>query len=394
MGGLMRKTGAALIAMLACLMVSPILLAQEEAKPVILLYHGPKVGDQDLRLYGEALADLIESDSRLSGKAEIVLVGDQDLMNTLLYFPQVKCVVIALTNWELSASRIVPSTSWYFNEGGGVVGLGNAGHQDVTGTLNGSVFPIFGNMYQMVDPTFYCQNKETGAKRPAGMPPRCDADELRITERVTKYVKVTDHDVAEGAEAEFITPSSRFVIHKNQTASPPYYLHLEPDTGEYTMIYADGDLGAPLLVVYEQNGTSITFAGTDQISVKEDDPTYFGTFTEEDNFITLFQNAVYYVWSKETKYDDAMAKAKAEFAKMEQDKADLEERVKESQSKEKTSKLLRSVLLIVVGVVLIVVIAYWAFVIPARQGGEEEAETPPETPPEAPTETPTEKEGS
>jgi hypothetical protein len=121
----MRKA-AIFIGLLVSLIVCPTMLsAQEEAKPVILIYHGPKTGTQELQVYGEALADLIESDSRIGDQAEIVLVGDQDLMNTLLYFPQVKAVVIALTTWELKADRIVPSTQWYFNQGGGVVGLGN-----------------------------------------------------------------------------------------------------------------------------------------------------------------------------------------------------------------------------------------------------------------------------
>jgi hypothetical protein len=361
-------------------MLSPVLLAQEEIKPVILIYHGPKVGDQDLRIYGEALADIIEEDERLAGKAEIVLVGNQDLMNTLLYFPQVKLAVIALTTWELQATRIVPSTLWYFNEGGAVVGLGNAGHGDVTGTLNGSVFPIFGNQYEMVQPTFYCQDKETGAKRmiPPGQPPRCESNELRITERVTFYQKAENHEIAAGVADDFAIASARFVIHKNVTASPPVYVHLEPETGDYTMVYAESNLMAPLVVVYEDNGTSVTFSGTDQLSVKEEDPTYFGTFTEDANFRKLFQNSVYYAWEKETKYESAMESAKQEFENMRQEQKDLEERVEESQKQERTSKLLRAVLLIVVGVVLIVAIAYWAFVMPAR-GGEEEQ--PPEQPP-------------
>jgi hypothetical protein len=356
-------------------MFSPILLAQEEAKPVILLYHGPKVGEQDLRDFGEALADVIESDSRMAGKAEIVLVGDKDLMNTLLYFPQVKCVVIALTTWELEANRIVPSTLWYFNEGGGIVGIGNAGHGDVTKILNGSVFPLFANQYEQVKPVFYCQNKETGEMRmiPAGQPPRCDtATENRILVRATFYKKNTDHEIAAGVDEEFSMSSARYVISKNTTKTPPEFLFRKPEKGDYTMVYKDPNLEAPLVIVYEENGTSVTFAGGDQISVNEEDDTYFGTFVDDPNFRKLLQNAVYYVWSKETKYEGAMAKAKEEFDRMEQEKDDLMQRVEDSQSQEKTSKLLRSVLLIVVGLVLIVAIAYWAFVIPARQSGEGE----------------------
>lgn len=373
----MHKTAAAISALFVCSMLSPILLAQEGSKPVILLYHGPKTGEQELRLYGEALAEVILEDPRLKDEAEVVLVGDQDLMNTLLYFPQVKCVVLALTTWELSASRIVPSTLWYFNEGGGVVGLGNAGHGDVTGILNGSVFPIFGNQYQQVDPMFFCINKETGEKRPAPVPPRCEANELRQSERVTNYVKANDHVIASGVADEFTIASARFVIHKNTSMSPPEYLHLEPEEGDYTMVYSDDKYTAPLVVVYEDEGTSVSFAGTDQISVKEEDGTYFGTFVDDPDFRKMFQNAVFYAWDKETKYEDAMANAEAEFEKMEEDRKALEERVKDSQSKESTGRLLRSVLLIVVGVVLIVIIAYWAFVMPAKQGGAEEPEAPP-----------------
>jgi len=367
----MRKVAAGLIGMLACLLVSPILMAQEEAKPVILLYHGPKVGEQDLRLFGEAIADVIESDSRMAGKAEIVLVGDQDLMNTLLYFPQVKCVVIALSTWELTADRIVPSTLWYFNEGGGIVGIGNAGHGDVTKKLNGSVFPLFANQYEQVAPTFYCVNDATGEEKKVEIP-RCDPGWTRVLKRATFYHKANDHEITDGVEDSFSMASARYVIHKNITKTPPEFLFLEPEKGDYTMVYEDPNNEAPLVVVYEENGTSVTFAAGDQISVREEDDTYFATFIEDPNFKKLLQNAVYYVWNKETKYDDAMAKAAEEFEKMEQEKQDLLDRVEESQSQENTSKLLRSVLLIVVGVVLIVVIAYWAFVMPAKQSGEEE----------------------
>jgi hypothetical protein len=346
-------------------------MAQEEAKPVILLYHGPKVGEQDLRLFGEAIADVIESDSRMAGKAEIVLVGDQDLMNTLLYFPQVKCVVIALSTWELTADRIVPSTLWYFNEGGGIVGIGNAGHGDVTKKLNGSVFPLFANQYEQVAPTFYCVNDATGEEKKVEIP-RCDPGWTRVLKRATFYHKANDHEITDGVEDSFSMASARYVIHKNITKTPPEFLFLEPEKGDYTMVYEDPNNEAPLVVVYEENGTSVTFAAGDQISVREDDDTYFATFIEDPNFKKLLQNAVYYVWNKETKYDDAMAKAAEEFEKMEQEKQDLLDRVEESQSQENTSKLLRSVLLIVVGVVLIVVIAYWAFVMPAKQSGEEE----------------------
>jgi hypothetical protein len=376
----MRKIAAGLIGMLACLMVSPILMAQEDAKPVILLYHGPKVGEQDLRDLGEALADAIEADSRMAGKAEIVLVGDQDLMNTLLYFPQVKCVVMALTTWELSASRIVPSTLWYFNEGGGIVGIGNAGHGDVTKTLNGSVFPLFANQYEQVQPVFYCQNKDTGEMRmiPPGSPPRCEATENRVLVRATFYNKATDHEVASGVDAEFSMAAARYVIHKNTSQTPPEYVFMKPEKGTYTKVYEDAQLGAPLVIVYEENGTSVTFAAGDQVSVREEDDTYFGTYVNDPNFRKLLQNAVHYVWNKETKYENAMARASEEFAKMEQEKKDLEQRVEDSQKSESTSKLLRSVLLIVVGIGLIVAIAYWAFVIPARQGGEGEPAAPAE----------------
>lgn len=354
----MRRAGVIVIGILACLMFSPVLLAQNEAKPVILLYHGPKVGDQDLRLYGQALADAINSDPRMKDKAEIVLVGDQDLMNTLLYFPQVKCAVVALTTWELHADRIVPSLLWYFNEGGAVVGLGNAGHGDVTKVLNATVFPLFGNQYNMVKPKIYT-DPATGK---------------RVIVRETTYKKVTDHPIAEGAADEFTLKDKRFVVHMNTSMSPPKYLHMEPEKGEYTMVYADSDLGAPLVVVYEENGTSITFAGTDQISTVPTDETYFGNLVEDDNFKKLFQNSVYYAWTHETKYEDAMAKASEAFKEMKKQQDELKARVSESQKKAKSAKLVRSVGLIVVGLVLIVIISYFCFVVPARQ--RREGETP------------------
>jgi hypothetical protein len=309
----------------------------------------------------------------MAGKAEIVLVGDQDLMNTLLYFPQVKAVVVYLTTWELNANRIVPSLLWYFNEGGGIVGIGNAGHGDVTNILNGSVFPIFGNQYEQVTPTFYCKNDVTGEEVQTPTP-RCQAGWTRVLKRVTLYQKENDHEIAAGVDSDFSMASARYIIHKDTSVVPPQFEWLKPTKGSYTMVFKDPRNEAPLVVVYEEKGTSVTFAGGDQISVREEDDTYFGTFVDDPNFRKLLQNSVYYAWNKETKYEEAMTNAKAEFAKMEQEKKDLAQRVEDSQKSERTSKLLRSVLLIVVGLVMIVAIAYWAFIIPARSGGEEPAE--------------------
>lgn len=362
-------------------MVCPVLLsAQEEVKPVILLYHGPKVGDQDLRIYGQALADVIDADSRMKDKAEIVLVGDQDLMNTLLYFPQVKCVVVALTTWELVADRIVPSLRWYFNEGGAIVGMGNAGNGAVTKILNGSVFPLFGNQYRMPDPSWFCKNAATGELRPVPTPV-CKAGETRVSMRQLVYVKTTAHEITEGVADQFMLNDTRFVIHMNTTASPPAFLQLQPKKGTFTEVYSDSQLGAPLVVVYEENGTSVTFAGTDKISVKPTDESYYDRcFLSDSNFKKLFQNAVYFAWSKEKKYTAAMERAKEEFANMKQEEEDLKARVKESQKNEKSSKLMRSVLLIAVGVVLIVIISYFCFVIPARQRKAAAGQAPAETP--------------
>jgi len=381
MGDSMRKTAAVTIGIMAALMVCPVLLsAQEEVKPVILLYHGPKVGDQDLRIYGQALAEVINADSRMKDKAEIVLVGDQDLMNTLLYFPQVKCVVVALTTWELVADRIVPSLAWYFNQGGAIVGMGNAGNGAVTKVLNGSVFPLFGNQYRMPDPAWFCKNSTTGELRPVPTPV-CKAGEVRTSLRQTIYVKTTAHEITEGVADQFMVNDKRFVVHMNTTASPPAFLQLQPSKGTYADVYSDSQLGAPLVVVYEENGTSVTFAGTDQISVKPTDESYYETgFLGDANFKKLFQNAVYFAWSKEKKYTAAMDRAQDEFTKMEQEEEELKARVKESQKSEKSSKLMRSVLLIAVGVVLIVIISYFCFVIPARQRKGAAAQAPPETP--------------
>jgi len=381
MGDSMRKTAAVTIGIMAALMVCPVLLsAQEEVKPVILLYHGPKVGDQDLRIYGEALAKVINDDSRMKDKAEIVLVGDQDLMNTLLYFPQVKCVVVALTTWELVADRIVPSLGWYFNQGGAIVGLGNAGNGAVTKILNGSVFPLFGNQYRMPDPSWFCKNAATGELRPVPTPV-CQAGETRVSMRQLVYVKTTAHEITEGVADQFMLNDTRFVIHMNTTASPPAFLQLQPKKGTFTEVYSDSQLGAPLVVVYEENGTSVTFAGTDKISVKPTDESYYDRcFLSDSNFKKLFQNAVYFAWSKEKKYTAAMERAKEEFAKMKQEEEDLKARVKESQKNEKSSKLMRSVLLIAVGVVLIVIISYFCFVIPARQRKAAAGQAPAETP--------------
>lgn len=348
----MTRAGIAVVGFFIAIMACPsILSAQNESRPVILVYHGPKVGEQDLRAYGEAIADIIGSDPRMKDEAEIVLAGDQNLMNTLLSFPQVKCLVIALTNRAPDMGDFTESVLWYFNQGGGVVGLGNAGMSLP------QIFPIYGNRYQSgkvvleIDP-------DTGK---------------RVIKRKTTYKKEHDHDVSEGVPAEFVVNDKRFVIHMNTAVNPPVYEPVEPEHGEYKVLYRDSEVGAPLVVVYEENGTSITFAGTDQMSIKEDDDTYFGNFLGDENFGKLLRNAVYYAWSRETKYDQAMAGTEEEFAEISQEQERLREWAEESLRNERNAKLMRSVLIIAVGVILMGIIAYFAFIRPT----EEEPEKPP-----------------
>ncbi len=353
----MPRRKAAVIGIMAALLACPIISAQEEPKPVILLYHGPKVGNQDLRTYGEALASLINTDPRMKDKADIKLVGDPDLMKTLLHFPQVKCAIIALTTWESKDMTIIPSALWYFNQGGGLVGLGNVAYDPTEASATGTPFPVYGNDHE--------RGKIVISQEPA--------TGKRIIETMITYSGDQDHEIARGVEEEFDLKDMRFVIHLNLSATQPHYVPRQPEKGEYTVVYRDSEIGAPLVVVYEENGTSVTFTGTDQMSIHEDEETYFGRFLDNENFAKLFQNAVYYAWNQEDKYENAMAKAEEGFERVKEEEEDLKRRIESSEKRGARAKILRFILLAVIGVVVILVLSYYCFVMPARQRPAPEA---------------------
>jgi len=315
---------------------------------VILIYHGPTAR------YGRALANLIGNDTRLPENVRIITVGDQDLMNTLVYCPQVKCVVIALTTWEKTATRMIPSLQWYFDQGGGIVGLGNVGKRDVTKNLSTTVFPVNG--------TDYGRGKVERIILPDGT--------RKIVTTIT-YKKDEAHEVSKGLPNNFTVKDTRFVMSTNRTTKR--FLPFKPETGEYKVLYRDGENGAPLVIAYEENGTSITFCATDQIS-EEPGPTYYQNFLQDDNFKKLLRNAVYYAYSQETKFEGAMKKAVQGVAKMQEENEKFQRMIDRAKKEEKTRRVLKLTALIAVSAILTTIISYYCFVVPARIGKKMEEE--------------------
>ena len=94
--------------------------------------------------FGQELANIIREDGRLD--AEIVVLTNEALFEAMLYLPRLKLVIVSLAedfprpSWD--------DMSWFFQEGGGMLGLGFAGSTTSTFNASTNAFPLFANDYK------------------------------------------------------------------------------------------------------------------------------------------------------------------------------------------------------------------------------------------------------
>ncbi len=334
-----RLTGNLLTLSLLLATITPA-VSSEDAKPLILLYHGPT------SVYGQAVSDMIEADGRFD-EARILLTDDRDLMNTILYMPQVKSVVLLITQFDFDVGVMEPALRWYFKQGGGIVGIGRAGAGDAALSLTEDVFPIFGNWLQR------------GEYQVRTLP----NDTRRISTSVTYERDEIIPEINGESPEEFVLKDKRFVTSVDTLGD---YLERKPDAGEYNVLFRDSEMGAPLVVVYHQNGTSVTFAGTDQVSEQPGD-TYFGNILDDPNFSRLLMNAVYYVWSQERRYEAALVTSSEALAEIQRRERDKEQASGDLLSGERSRRAAILLLLVLGGVGGIGAVAYYSLLSPRRE---------------------------
>jgi hypothetical protein len=299
-------TGKPFTFLLMALLLLPVGMSSEAAKPLILIY-SPRAPD-----YGRELQRLIQEDGRV--EAEFQVLESPEVFRMMMYFPNVKAIILTLV--VDNDQGLGPTLDWFFSSGGGLIALGMAASEEAIGNSSQTVFPLFATGYRI------------GAFDPK-------------TRRFSMtHIKEDEDEISRGISS-FTVPDHKVVLSFDimENAYVPRY----PEEGEYKVLFREENTGAPSIVKYTNTGVSVTFAsfaGDDHVPSYS----YYAGFTETDAFRTLFTNAVHWIWTNEDKYERHMTEAGSFY----EDQRDALQLVKEEaegmQSGAKTSRLARMVL--------------------------------------------------
>lgn len=309
---------------IAVLLLTTTCLSLDDPKPLILIYSPGQPN------YGNELARIIRQDPRVD--AQTLILESGDLFETMIYFPQVKLIVVSLA--EERPQRFVESINWFFNQGGCILGLGFAGSYGSTLAAANLTFPLFANDYK------------SGKYDPRN----------RVVSQT--FIKDQPHAISEGLSG-FTIAAQRLILSWNITTGA--YWPRRPEQGDWTVLYRDSAYGAPAVVAYKGNGSSVTFAtfGGEDF---ERGFGYYGHFTASEEFRTLFSNSVNWLWKVEHRYNDSMAEAIAFF----EDRREFEQQVQENASyqmeKSGKSRMVQIILTLVLAVSSSLLI-YWAVLV-------------------------------
>jgi len=286
-------------------------------QPLILIYC------QDEHEYGAELSKILQADTRMD--AETLVLSDPQLFRTMIYFPYVK-VIVAVFNHDRN-DGVNLDLETFFDEGGGLVGMGFAGWRSTTGNASMRVFPLNASHYV------------TG---------KYDRDRKVFTQQL--YVDRT-HEISEGV-GNFTANAQKVIMRFNRTSG----MRLPPvPKGKLTVLYRESTSHAPALVAYEERGVSVTFGCFDGNSVTRA-PTYFRRFTDQQEFRTLFKNSVYWVWKNEHRYEGTLKKAREEFLREDEDLKGVRARTERSDRARQTFLLARSSGIVILMLVSIAII--------------------------------------
>jgi len=311
------------------LLMIPVTVCVERPKPLLLIFTPGQPG------FGDVLAEMIGNDGRIDGN--ILVLHSEDLFEVMIRFPHVKLAVVSIAQEILIESS--KSMLWFFDDGGGLVGLGYAGSSGSTGRASESVFPLFGNDYK------------------SG---KYDPQRKRFSQT---FVRDEDHQISAGI-GNFEAPAQRLILSTNLTTGN--YLEKKPVGGEITVLYRDSVNSAPVLVAYRGNGTSVTFAtyGGEDF---ERSFAYHGLFAKTDEFTTLFTNAVYWVWEGESRYESSYQMAIDYYSDLRSIEMEMREEAENLIQASRNSRAMRSIFTIALALIASAAL-YWLLLV--RSKGE------------------------
>lgn len=296
----MRRLSIFVLLLLLALTIS--VRAEMNVTPTILVYSGTDPG------FAQMLANLIQQDGRIGGDVEVITTADVLAVATAL--PQTECVVIYSSNRAEIESLEVPLTN-FFEAGGGLVGMRDVCYQSSAGGLATDVFPVYGN------------------KSVQQYSPR--------EKRARTYTQSEAGEINLGLPDRFELISMGMYYSSNTEGN---YLKVP---GGYSIPYRDEEIGAPLVVAYEndEGGRSVGLPGIWVVSSPRVD-IYYGNLVQDQNFVRLFTNSVLWAAKGSSHFPNVQKdlQGKIEEAKTKQ------QRLKEEAKKAEKRQNLRRVLLL------------------------------------------------
>lgn len=288
---------------------------QEGAKPIILVYPGDSID------WGERLSELITQDGRFD--AEVQIVEERGVYETIVNFPRVEAVVICpLERERIAVGDISDLTAAYFLDGGAVVGIGVAVTSRYAATLGPSVFSLSGN-------------RSISARKLEGR-------------RVFEYRR---KEVLEAINA--------------QISAEPFYMegylafYSGSSKGDYIEIPAngtrwvlyEGEKNVPLVVAFksDEGGASVAFPGL-TVQVVEGKENYYGHLLEREEFKELFLNGLRWAIDNSPRYErlrDVSAQALEEESNR---RADLADEADKLERRIEARRMMRLAILWAVGI--------------------------------------------
>ncbi len=303
-------------------------LSLDEVQPLVLVFTPEQTG------YGNQLATLIREYGTID--SQILVIDSEDLFETMIHFPYVRVIVVSLAEDGMRDS--MESLNWFFNEGGGVVGLGFAGSSTASGPASQNAFPLFANDYR------------------SG---KYDPQKKRFSQT---FVKDEVHEISDGL-TDFTIAAQRLVVSWNKSTGK--HVPKGPEVGDWTVLYRDSVCRAPAIVAYEGNGTSVTFAtfGGEDF---ERGSGYYGLFSATEEFRTLFARAVDWVWRRERKYQSSIVEAERLFEARREKEKDVRERASEESRESEKARLIQVALTVALAAVSCIAI-YWVALLRPRR---------------------------
>jgi len=282
-----------------------------ETSPVILIYSPKAPG------YGHALKKVIQEDGRFGG-ARIRICESLDEFGVTVFFPDVKVVVVSLATDV--GQRLNETLEWFFRNGGGLVGMGFAGSWFASFNASEDVFPLFGTSY-----------------RTAKYDPKTKMFVMRL-------VKEDDDEISQGISS-FSVPQHKVILHFK--ASTNRFELRYPDSGKYKVLFSEENTGAPVVIKYEDEGVSVTFASFGGEDVVRS-PGYYGLFVDQPEFKRLFTNSLYWVWNNEHKFENSVETASRFYRERSEHVEELRRASAERERRAETGRLIKVALTILV----------------------------------------------